>query len=76
MNPATIVLAKLTLGAGLALGLLAAPHGVAHAAPVGVDVYAYETGDDDADGVIQRTRADGIGAPWGTTVVPTSPPAG
>ena len=34
MNPATIVLAKLTLGAGLALGLVAAPHGVAHAAPV------------------------------------------
>jgi hypothetical protein len=41
----TLVIAKTVFGATLALGFLAAPHGVAHPAPAGVDVYAYEVGD-------------------------------
>jgi hypothetical protein len=52
-----IVIAKVTLGAGLALGFLASPHGVAHAAPAGVDVYAYEVGDDNGDGVVMEDES-------------------
>jgi hypothetical protein len=52
-----LIAAKLALGAGLALGLLAAPHGTVHAAPPGVDVYAWEVGDDNGDGVVMEDES-------------------
>jgi hypothetical protein len=53
-----LVIAKAVLGAGPALGCLAAPHGTAaHAAPAGVDVYAYEVGDDNGDGIIMEDES-------------------
>jgi hypothetical protein len=51
-----LVAAKVTLGAGLALGLLAAPHGTAHAV-TGYDAYAAEFGDDNADGRIDEDES-------------------
>jgi hypothetical protein len=51
-----LVLAKATLGAGLALGFLATPHGVAHAA-AGYDGYAAEVGDDNGDGRIDEDES-------------------
>ena len=49
----TLVVVKAGLGAGLALGFLAALHGTAHADTVGhYDAYAAEVGDDNADGII------------------------
>ena len=57
-RPTAIVIAKTVLGGGLALGFLAAPHGTAaHAAPIGVDVYAFEAGDDNGDGVIMEDES-------------------
>jgi hypothetical protein len=41
MNTFTLVTAKLALGITLASGLAMTPH--AHAAPIGVDAYAYES---------------------------------
>jgi hypothetical protein len=53
-----LVVVKAALGASLVIGFAAAPHGAAaHAAPVGVDVYAYEVGDDNADGVMQEDES-------------------
>ena len=52
-----LVVGKTVLGGGLALGFLAAPHAPAHAAPIGVDVYAYEAGDDDGDGRIDEDES-------------------
>jgi hypothetical protein len=53
----TLVVGKAVLGSALVLGFAAAPHGTAHAAPVGVDVYAYEVGDDNADGRIDEDES-------------------
>ena len=62
-----IVTAKTVLGAGLALGFLAAPHGVAHADACThtyastiddhCDVYAAEVGDDNGDGVVMEDES-------------------
>lgn len=61
----TRVIAKAVLGAGLALGFLAAPHGAAaHADAIDhYDAYAAEVGDDNADGVIME---DESGWDWRT----------
>ncbi len=48
---------SLRSGAGLAVGFAAAPHGTAHAAPAGVDAYAYEVGDDNGDGRIDEDES-------------------
>jgi hypothetical protein len=79
----TLVIAKAVLGAGLVLGFAAAPQGTAHAAPAGTDVYAYEVGDDNENGVIEEeesgfdcrvmgNRICGPGAvlPDGTSAIP------
>lgn len=60
-----------------------APHGTAHAAPIGVDVFAFEVGDDNGDGRIEEdesgfdcrtmgNRICGVGAvlPDGTFAIP------
>ena len=52
-----LVVVKAARGASLVLGFAAAPHGTAHAAPVGVDAYAYEVGDDNSDGVIMEDES-------------------
>ena len=53
-----LVIAKATLGGGLALGFVAAPHApAAHAEPIGVDVYAYEVGDDNGDGIVMEDES-------------------
>jgi hypothetical protein len=53
-----LVVATATLGAGLALGFLAAPHGTAHADTVtGYDAHAFEVGDDNADGRIDEDES-------------------
>jgi hypothetical protein len=52
-----IIVAKTVLGAGLALGFATAPHGLAHPALTGYDVYAAEVGDDNADGVITEDES-------------------
>ncbi len=53
-----LVIAKAVLGAGLALGFAAAPHGTAHADTVGhYDAYAAEVGDDNADGRIDEDES-------------------
>ena len=57
MNHAiALILAKATLGAGLVLGLAAAPHGMAHE-PSWHDAYAAEVGDDNADGIITEDES-------------------
>ena len=54
----TIVIAKTVFGAGLALGLAAMPHALAHTDTVaGYDAYAAEVGDDNADGVITEDES-------------------
>ena len=59
MNHAlALLLAKGVLGTGLVVGLAVAPHApAAHAAPIGVDAYAYEVGDDNADGIIMEDES-------------------
>ena len=58
MNMFALVIAKVTLGGGLALGLAAAPHGMAHDVTVSRDdVYAHEVGDDNQDGIIDESES-------------------
>ena len=59
VNHTTIALvaAKVALGAGLGLGFAVAPQSTAHAAPAGVDAYAWEVGDDNEDGVIEEDES-------------------
>jgi hypothetical protein len=53
-----LVVAKVAFGATFALGFLAAPHGTAHADTVtGYDAYAFEVGDDNADGRIDEDES-------------------
>jgi hypothetical protein len=53
-----IVAAKTALGASLGFGFLVSPHEPpAHAAPARVDVYAYEVGDDNGDGVVMEDES-------------------
>ena len=57
-NIAALAAVKAALGASLALGLFAlTSHGAAHAAPAGVDAYAYEVGDDNGDGRIDEDES-------------------
>jgi hypothetical protein len=59
MNHAiTLVAAKAVLGAGVVLGLAAAPHGTAHTDTIaGHDPYAAEAGDDNAEGIIREDES-------------------
>ena len=59
MNHAlALLLAKGVLGTGLVVGLAVAPHApTAHAAPAGVDAYAYEVEDDNGDGIIMEDES-------------------
>ena len=59
MNHAlNILIAKAALGAGLALGFAAMPHAAAHIDTiVSYDVYAYEVGDDNGDGVVSEDES-------------------
>jgi hypothetical protein len=59
MNHAiTLVAAKAVLGAGVVLGLAAAPHGTAHTdTVVGYDAYNAEVGDDNGDGVVSEDES-------------------
>jgi hypothetical protein len=53
-----LVVVKAALGAGLALGFAAAPHGTAHAdTVVGYDAYTAEVGDDNANGVVSEDES-------------------
>lgn len=46
------------LGAGVVLGLVAAPHGTAHIGTVvGYDAYTAEVGDDNGDGVVSKDES-------------------
>jgi hypothetical protein len=55
---ATVVIAKTVLGAGLVLGLAAAPNSMAHDVAVAhYDVFAYEVGDDNGDGVVAEDES-------------------
>ena len=51
-----LVIAKATLGAGLALGFATMPHAMAHE-PGWHDAYALEVGDDNADGTIEEDES-------------------
>jgi hypothetical protein len=58
-DPITLVAAKVALGAALALGLAAAPHGVAaHDVTISRDeLYASEVGDDDGNGIVEEDES-------------------
>ena len=58
MNRTIALVVKAALGAGLALGFAAAPHGTAPVdTVVGYDAYTAEVGDDNGDGVVSEDES-------------------